>query len=262
MKLLTLTPSFLRIILLMMASIFIGRLSAQEVSYFQYRKVPPSKIDEFIKRETTYWSKVAEKGIATGQIEFWGLFEKVSGGSTETPNFLFVNTFKDIDEAMKGEMWDPTKLFPGIPFSKIETNSISTTTNTLFTAPRNWEQSAKFTKPGDVKFVVINYHHASDPDGFIALEQKYWQPFIKGEMEAGRTSQIAWGNEKILSPSSGKDGASTISIDLFPSFKDALAPSFAKETQFPVDGLNELQKFTSAPRDIEIYRVVKIVAKN
>ena len=262
MKRLTLPGSYSRIIMLVIACIFIGQLSAQEVSYFQYRKVAPSKIDEFIKRETTYWSKVAEKGIANGKLEFWGLFEKVSGGSTETPNFLFVNTFKDIDEAMKGDMWDPTKLFPGIPISKIETNSISTTTKTLFSAPRNWEQSAKFTKPEDVKFVVINYHHASDPGGFISLEQKYWQPFIKAEMEAGRTSQIAWGNQEILSPSSGKDGASTISIDLFPSFKDALSPSFAKETQFPVDGLNELQKITSSPRDIEIYRVVKIVAKN
>src|SRR5205085_9704580 len=188
MKRLTLPGSYSRIIMLVIACIFIGQLSAQEVSYFQYRKVAPSKIDEFIKRETTYWSKVAEKGIANGKLEFWGLFEKVSGGSTETPNFLFVNTFKDIDEAMKGDMWDPTKLFPGIPISKIETNSISTTTNTIFTAPRNWEQSAKFSKPDDAKFVVINYHHSSDPAAFIALEQKYWQPFIKAEMEAGRTS--------------------------------------------------------------------------
>jgi hypothetical protein len=262
MKLLTLTANYSRILMMIIASMFLSHLSAQEVSYLQYRKVDPSKIDEFIKRETTYWSKVAEKGITNGKIEFWGLFEKVSGGSTETANFLFVNTFKDIDEAMKGDMWDPTKLFPGIPISKIETNSLSTTTNTIFTAPRNWEQSAKFTKSADAKFVVINYHHTSNASAFIALEQKYWQPFIKAEMEAGRTSQIAWGNDEILSPSSGKDGASTISVDLFPDFKSALSPYFAKETVFPTDGLNELQKITSSPRDIEIYRVVKIVAKN
>ena len=261
MKWLNLIRKLPGIIMPALVTLMVTSLSAQEVSYMQFRKVAPSKIDEFIKRETTYWSKVAEKGMANGKIEFWGLFEKVSGCSTETPNFLFVNTFKDIDEAMKGEMWDPTKIFPGIPMAKIETNSISTVTNTLLTSPRSWENSPKMTKPDDVKYVLINYHHATDPDAFISLENKHWQPFIKGEMAAGRTAQLAWGNEVILSPSAGKDGPTTISIDLYPTFKDALMPRFADDAKIPVDGLTELQKLTNAPRDIEIYRVVKIVSK-
>jgi len=262
MKLLNLIGKHSRILMPVMFTCLITQLSAQDISFYQYRKVDPSKIEEFIKRETTYWSKVAEKGLATGQIQFWGLFEKVSGGNTDGPNFLFVNTFKDIDEAMKGEMWDATKIFPSVPMSKMETNSISTTTRTLLTTQRNWEQSAKLTKPEDVKFVLINYHHATNPDGFIDLEKKYWQPFIKAEMEAGRTKQLAWGNEAILSPSGGKAEASTISIDLFPTFKDALMPYFAQDSKLPMDGLTEMEKLTNAPRDIEIYRIVKIVAKN
>ena len=31
------------------------------ITVYQYRHVPDNKIDEFIKRETTYWSRVAEK---------------------------------------------------------------------------------------------------------------------------------------------------------------------------------------------------------
>ena len=248
-------------IVLLFAMTFSLPLSAQDVMFYQYRKVPPSKVEEFLKREITYWSKVAQKGMDNGKIEFWGLFEKVSGGNGNDANYLFVNTFKDIDEAMVGEMWDATKVFPGVPMSKMETNSMSEISQTLYTSPRSWEQSPKFRTPADAKFVVINYHHATDPQGFITLENKHWLPFIKGEMEATRTKQVAWGNQIVLSPSAGKDRVSTISVDLFQTFKDALIPSFAEDAKFPNDGLAELQKLTSAPRDIEIYRVVKIVAK-
>jgi hypothetical protein len=246
--------------LLLLAVFFSLRSSAQDVMFYQYRKVPQAKVEEFLKREITYWSKVAQKGIDNGKLEFWGLFERVSGGSTNDANFLFVNTFKDIDEAMKGEMWDPTKLFPGVPMSKMETNSMSEVSQILYTSPRSWEQSSN-TKQGDAKFVLINYHHATDPEAFIALEKKHWQPFIKGEMESARTKQVAWGNQIILSPSAGKDRLSTISVDLFLTFKDALQPYFAEDSKFPNEGLSEIQKLTSMPRDVEIYRIVKIVAK-
>jgi hypothetical protein len=234
---------------------------AQDVMYYQYRKVAPANVDEFLKRETTYWSKVAQKGVDNGKIEFWGLFEKVSGGNSTDANYLFVNTFKDIDEAMKGEMWDATKVFPGVSMAKMETYSMSEVSQVMYTSPQSWQQSSKFGKPDEPKFVVINYHHATDPQGFIALENKHWLPFIKGEMETTRTRQVAWGNQIVLSPSTGKDRVSTISTDLFLSFKDALQPRFADDSKFPNEGLTELQKLTSGPRDIEIYRIVKIVSK-
>jgi hypothetical protein len=248
-------------LLLLFAMIFSSNLFAQDVMIYQYRKVPQAKVEEFLKRETTYWSKVAQKGIDNGKMEFWGLLEKVSGGNGDDANYLFVNTFKNIDEAMKGEMWDATKVFPGVPISKMETNSISEVSYMLYASPQSWEQSTKLAKTDDAKFVVINYHHATDPQAFIALENKHWQPFIKGEMETARTRQVAWGNQIILSPSAGKDRVSTISVDLFLTFKDALQPYFAEDSKFPNEGLSELQKLTSMPRDVEIYRIVKMVAK-
>ena len=52
---------------------------ANAITVYQYRHVPDSKIDEFIKRETTYWSKVAKKAVDNKKMTFWALLEKVGG---------------------------------------------------------------------------------------------------------------------------------------------------------------------------------------
>ena len=239
---------------------FFMELSAQ-VSYYQYRKVPPAKVDEFIKRETTYWSKVAQKAVDNDKMIFWGLFQKVSGGDAESPNFLFINSFQDIDLAMSEDIWNAAKLFPTIPMAKMETYSFSTVSNVLFTKREAWEQAAKAVPDKDFNYVLINYHSATQPENFIALEKKHWQPFIKAEMDEKKTNQVAWGNELILSPRGGAYTPTTLSFDLFPSFKDALMPSFGENAKFPEEGLKELDKITSAPRQIEIYRIVKVVTK-
>ena len=58
--------------ILLLAIAMSHQTSAQDVIYYQYRKVLPANVDEFLKRETTYWSKVAQKGMDNGKIEFWG----------------------------------------------------------------------------------------------------------------------------------------------------------------------------------------------
>lgn len=40
------------------------------ISVHQYRYVPQDQMAEFIARETKYWSKVAEKGVAQGNLTF------------------------------------------------------------------------------------------------------------------------------------------------------------------------------------------------
>lgn len=238
------------------------QLSAQGITYYQYRKVPDSKIEEFIKRETTYWSKVAQKAIDNGHLQFWGLFEKVSGGDAQnSSNFLFINTFTDIDSAMSGNIWNPAPLFPGVAMNKIETNSLSTVTETILLKDSAWEQASKAVPEKDFKYVVINYNLTSNPDSFLVLEYKYWQPFIKKSMDAGQTHQKAWGNSLVLSPVGGKARANTVSVDLYSSLKSALMPWWSPEVQFPTEGLTALNKLSLAPRELEIYRVVKVVTK-
>ena len=78
-------------LLLFVFLITLQQLHAQ-VSVYQYRHVPADKVEEFIKRETTYWSKVAQKALDAKKMNFWGLFEKVGGYDLpNSSNFLFIN---------------------------------------------------------------------------------------------------------------------------------------------------------------------------
>jgi hypothetical protein len=237
-------------------------LKAQEVTIYQYRYVAPDKIAEFIKRETTYWSKVAKNAIDKGTLTFWGLFERV-GGSEEknSPNYLFINTYKDVDGNL-GDIWNATAAFPAVPASKIETGSISSTTSTVFLNDVGWQQSAKAVPEKDFNYVVMNYHNASDPSGFVAMENRAWGPFIKSAMDSKQTPQMGWGNSIVLSPTGGDMKFNCVSFDLFPTLKTALMPNWSADAKFPTTGLDSLQKISLSPPATVIYRVVKVESKN
>ena len=71
---------------------FSSQSVAQGITNYQFRKVEQANMQEFIKRETTYWSKVAEAAIEKGNLTFWGLFVKVGGFDIpNSPNVLFIN---------------------------------------------------------------------------------------------------------------------------------------------------------------------------
>src|SRR5438128_10012633 len=89
--------------------VFSGLLSTSysQITIYQYRKVADDKIDSFIYKETTYWSKVAQKAVDNKKLSFWALLEKVGGYDLpNSSNFLFINTFSNIDSS--GDIWDPT----------------------------------------------------------------------------------------------------------------------------------------------------------
>ena len=76
---------------------------AQEITSHQYCRVAPADIQEYLKRETIYWQKWAEKEVTKGNLLFWGIFQKIGGVDQENaPNILIINTFKDWD---KGSDW-------------------------------------------------------------------------------------------------------------------------------------------------------------
>ena len=110
------------------------KLCAQGISTYQYRQVSAANAEEFVKRETTYWSKVARTAIDKGTLTFWALLEKVDGSDMpNSPNFLFINTYTNIDT---GDVWNATATFPNIPISKMETGSISMVTSQFFLQSR------------------------------------------------------------------------------------------------------------------------------
>ncbi|MEO9144443.1 MAG: hypothetical protein ABI237_02710 [Ginsengibacter sp.] len=234
-------------------------VQAQVISTFQYRHVDPDKRAEFIKRETTYWSKIAENAIDKGNLTFWALLEKVGGADqAQAPNFLFVNVFKNIDDANK--VWDASAAFPGVPLSKMETNSISTTTGTFFVSRESWETKIKSVPDKDFNYMRINYYNSSDPSAFIALEKKYWGPFIKSTMDNNQVSQVAWGNYVVLSPWGGDMKFNSLSLDIYPKLSNVLYPNWASDVKFPVAELDSLQKILLTPRAADIYRIVKVVS--
>jgi hypothetical protein len=228
----------------------------KDITIYQYRKVAPDKIDEFIKRETTYWSEVAKKSMEKGNLQFWALLEKV-GGNYDEPNILFINTYRDMDDA--GSVWSSAStVFPKVPIAQMETGSMSKTVSTYFMSATGWEQKDK-TTTNDHKYVVMVYHKASNPGQLIALEQKHWAPFIKTIMNNGQTSQVAWGNAALLGPFESNLRFNTVSYDLYSSLKEALNPTWDPKIVVP-EGLAEIEKLEGPfGRYTEVYRVVKVV---
>jgi len=237
-------------------------IKAQDVTTYQYRHVAPDKVAEFIKRETTYWSKIARKAIDSGKMSFWALLEKVGGTDMGTAsNYLFINSFPDINADLS-KVFDPSKLFPGVAISKIETNSISTTTGEVFVMDNAWVQAANAVPAKDFNYVMMNYHNSSDPTSFNNIEKNNWGSFIKTAMDNNQVDQKGWGNSIVLTPTGGNMKFNCLSVDLYSNLKSALAPTWSPNLTFPTAALDSLQKISlSTPARI-IYRIIKVEAKN
>lgn len=232
--------------------------SAQITSY-QYRRVAADKIDEFIKRETTYWSKVAESAAKNKTMTFWALLEKVGGYDLpNSSNFLFINTFPDIDKT--GDVFKDAEKIAGVKMAQMETNSISTTTSQFFLHNESWAQSAKAVPQNDFNYVVMVYHNTDYPDSLVNLEKKYWMPFAQKAMDNDQTSMKGWGNAIVLSPKGDDIKFTTVSYDLYKNLQDALMPKWDPKLEFPNEGLNMIGKIETGRRGTVVYRVVKVVS--
>ncbi|MBS1935627.1 MAG: hypothetical protein JST96_16625 [Bacteroidetes bacterium] len=231
------------------------------ITTYQYRRVPENKIDEFVKRETTYWSKVAQKAIDAKKLTFWALLEKVGGYDLpNSSNFLFINTYTNVDQA--GDVWGKAEAITGMKMAQIETNSMSTTTSMFFVHDENWAQAASAVPPKDFNYVVMIYHNTNYPDSLINLEKTYWLPFIQKAMDNHQTPQMAWGNSIVLSPSADNIKFNTVSFDLYKTLADALMPKWDTNAVFPVEGLTKINNIEINRRGSVIYRVVKVVSAN
>ena len=239
-------------------------LNAQDdssITVYQYRHVADDKIEEFIKRETTYWSKVADEAVKNKTMSFWGLFEKVGGYDlSNSANFLFVNTFPNIDKA--GEVFGSAEKITGLPMASIETGSMGPVTAQLFLHDRGWTQGANVNPEKDFNYVVLIYHNTNYPDSLIELENKYWLPFIKSAMDQKQTPQVGWGNAVVLSPYGENIKFNTVSFDLFKNLQDALMPKWSPAAVFPNEGLTKINTIEINRRNAEIYRAVKVVSAN
>ena len=236
------------------------QLKAQDrpITSYQYRRVPGDKIEEFIKRETTYWSKVAEKAVNDKTMTFWALLEKVGGYDlTNSSNFLFINTFPNIDKI--GDVFSNVEPVAGVKLSEMETNSFTTVTSQFFLHDEDWKQGANVVPEKDFNYVVMNYHNTNYADSLINLEKKYWGPFIQTAMNKNQTPQKGWGNAAVLAPLGDDIKFTTVSYDLYKTLQDALMPNWDTKTVFPAKGLAMINKIELNRRGIAVYRIVKVV---
>ncbi len=233
--------------------------ASAQISVYQYRRVDPGKMQEVLKRETTYWSKVAENAMTKGNLEFWAILTRAGGVNNvdERPNLLFVNTFKDIDNT--DGMWDPSKVFPNVKMEDMETFSMSTVVHNFHVKPQRFVQASSAVPASDFKYISLIYHSSTAPNQTIALEQEHWEPFIKTSMDAGKTSQKAWGNATILSPRGGGFSPTTISFDIYPSLKEALDPTWSDDVKFPEEGLAKINELESG-RGVFIWKIEMVVS--
>jgi len=239
----------------------LAQTSPESVTVFQYRHVPAANVSDFLFRETTYWSKVAQKAVDAKKMTFWALLEQVGGHDLGTsPNYLFVNTFPDIDAL--GDIFNPAGMFPGVPLESIDTNAISTTTGSYFLHVEDATVAAGAVPTRDFKYVAINYHNSSDAGQFTALERQHWMPFIKSAMDRKQTGQVGWTNGYLIAPRNAAVGFNTVSFDLFPSLQKTLMPGWAPDVAMPGEGLDALAKIRTAPMATSIYRIVHVVSAN
>jgi hypothetical protein len=232
----------------------------RSVTFYQYRRVPNDKIDEFIKRETTYWSKVAQKSVDNKTMSFWALFEKVGGYDLpNSSNYLFINTYPDIDKAMNTWNTADAEAAAGVKIADMEDNSFTTVTSEFFVHDRDWAQAAKAVPAKDFNWVKFVYHNTDYPDSLLGLEKKYYQPFIKAAMDKGQTPQVGWGNAIVLAPQGDNIKFTTVSYDLYKTLGDLLMPVQDPKLVYPAKGLGMIGKIETTRRGIAIYRVVKVV---
>ena len=240
---------------------FQTKLAAQDqsITVYQYRKVPDDKIEEFIKRETTYWSKLVEKGVKDKTMTFWALLEKVGGYDMQnSSNFLFINTFPNIDKAT--DVFSNIEAVSGVKMQDMETYSMSSTTSQFFLHDQHWVQDIKADPSKDFNYVVMNYQNTNYSDSLIGLEKKYWEPFIQKAMNNNQTTQVAWGNSSVLQPMGDDIKFTTVSYDIFKNLQDALMHPWDPKTVFPTKGLNMINKIAMNRPGIAVYRFVKVVS--
>ena len=233
--------------------------SISQITTYQYRHVPSDKIEEYVKRETTYWSKVAQKAVDSKKLIFWALLEKVGGYDLpNSSNYLLINTFSNIDSS--SDIWNSAETITGVKMDQMETGSLSTVTSEFFLHEEGWAQDAKAVPEKDFNFVMFDYHNTDYPDSLIKLENQYWSPFIKKAMDNDLTPQMAWGNAIIIAPKGPDIKFNTVSYDLFKTLQDVLMPKLDPKIVFPTKGLSMIEKLEINRRGISVYRIVKVVA--
>ncbi len=182
----------------------------------------------------------------------WELWQRVSGmGINEGANFLFINVFKrlrDVDRV--AEIWDPSKVFPDVDISDMETGSLSTVIDQVYLSSQ-----VKLNK-SQPKFLRINFTRASDLGRYLELENTIWQSFVQERMDANQTNVVSWELLRVMVPGGVDRSYNALTIDGFDKLSHSLEPDYGDNVEYPDF---ELFREVHVKGVTDIYVVVKAV---
>lgn len=203
-------------VILLFASLLFVFISYAQVSYLQYRHVPNDKEQEFVEKETKYWSKVAKAAIDKGLMTGWALWRKVSVTNPDAPNYVFVNSFASIDKIDQAAIWSDENISKmGVSPDMVETNSFTTVPFDC------WVQLEDFVQ-GDYKFAVVNYAKPESLSGFIEENKTLWKPFHESNITAKNMGMTSWGLMSVIFPKGNQAKFSCFTWDGFNTMADVM----------------------------------------
>ena len=252
-----------KLTLILLGMLFcIPSMIAQGVTVHQYRRVEPQNMEEYLKRETTYWQKLAESEVTKGNLTFWAILQKVGGLDQEKgSNILIINSFNNMDTA--NEIWGNLQaLFPDKKMEDMDTWNMGVNQATIFLRDLNNHIEGKDANAErDFKYVYILYHNSKNTNTHLTFEAEKWKPFVKKAMDEGKANMKGWGNSVVVSPESSSFPYTSSSYDLFASLTDALGPGFKEGFTWPDNFFADVEGNTAGPRHKNLYRIVAVVSR-
>ena len=248
--------------LILMGLLFcIPSMIAQGVTMHQYRRVEPQNMEEYLKRETTYWQKLAESEVTKGNLTFWAILQKVGGIDQKNgSNILIINSFNNMDTA--NEIWgNLQELFPDTKMEDMDTWELAENRATIYLRNLgNHVEVPNANADKDFKYVYIIYHNPKNMNTLLDFEADKWKPMAEKAMADGMTTMKGWGNAIVVSPQSSKFPYTTQSYDLFSSMTDALSPTFKEGFTWPDNFMADIEGNEAGPRHKNLYRIITVVS--
>ena len=203
-------------VILLIASFLFVCISYAQVSYLQYRHVPNDRQQEFVEKETKYWSKVAKAAIDKGLMTGWALWRKVSVTNPDAPNYVFVNSFASIDKIDQGAIWSNENIEKmGVSPDMVETNSFTT-------IPFDCWMQLEDVISGDYKYAIVNYAKPVSLSGFIEENKTLWKPLHQSNITNKTNGMTSWGVMSVIFPQGNQAKFSCFTWDGFNTMADVM----------------------------------------
>ena len=198
-----------------------------------YVSVTSENIEEFERKETTYWAKVKKAAIDKGEQNLWLLARKVGTAGNNDVNYAFVNGYPSL-EAMLSTSWNSETLGFNVqdaisPYTVYEIH--------------NYKVLDQIPGQGG-KYSVWNYARPKNMKGFVSENQNLWKPMMEETIKNDESGLTNWGIGARIYPM-GQEESTVMTWDGYKTLVDAMKaldvsdftpPSKSKMNDYDPDG--------------------------